>query len=88
MFLGPRIPFHSVGGTLVQSSRHLMLIDGDKKALLKCKIQQRIKSIICTWTQFEKQEEDRKYQVALMAPRSLLNCTEINVNLYTLYNDN
>ena len=65
-----------------------MLIDGDKKAVLKCRIEQRIKNIFCTWREGEKQEEDRKYQVALMAPRSLLNCTEINVNLYTLYNDN
>ena len=75
MFLGPRIPFQSVGGTLVQLSKNLMLIDGDKKAILKCRIQQRIKNIFCTWIEFEKEEKDRKYQVALMAPRSILNCT-------------
>ena len=79
MFLGPRIPFQSVGGTLVQLSKNLMLIDGDKKAILKCRIQQRIKNIFCTWIEFEKQEEDRKYQVALMAPRSILNCTANNL---------
>ena len=56
-----------------------MLIDGDKKALLKCRIQERIKNIFCTWREGEKQEEDRKYQVALMAPRFFLNCTANNV---------
>ena len=55
-----------------------MLIDGDKKAILKCRIQQRIKNIFCTWIEFEKEEKDRKYQVALMAPRSILNCTANN----------
>ena len=80
MFLGPRIPFQSVGGTLVQLSKNLMLIDGDKKAILKCRIQQKIKNIFCTWIEFEKEEKDRKYQVALMAPRSILNCTANNLN--------
>ena len=79
MFLGPRIPFQSVGGTLVQLSKNLMLIDGDKKAILKCRIQQKIKNIFCTWIEFEKEEKDRKYQVALMAPRSILNCTANNL---------
>jgi hypothetical protein len=79
LFLGPRIPFQVVGGTLVQLSKNLMLIDGDKKAVLKCRIQERIKNIFCTWREGEKQEEDRKYQVALMVPRSLLNCTANNV---------
>ena len=78
MFLGPRIPFQSVGGTLVQLSRSLLLIGGDKKALLRCRILQGIKNIFCTWIEFEKEEEDRKYQVALMAPRSILNCTANN----------
>ena len=56
-----------------------MLIDGDKKALLKCRIQQGIKNIFCIWIEDEKQEVDRKYQVALTAPISILNCTANNV---------
>ena len=56
-----------------------MLIDGDKKALLKCRIQQGIKNIFCIWIEDEKQEEDRKYKVALTAPISILNCTANNV---------
>ena len=56
-----------------------MLIDGDKKALLKCRIQQGIKNIFCIWIEDEKEEEDRKYQVALTAPISILNCTANNV---------
>ena len=79
MILGPNIPFQSVGGTLVQLRKNLMLIDGDKKAFLICIIEQRFKITFCTWREGEKQEEDRKYQVALMAPRFFLNCTANNV---------
>ena len=73
------MPFQSVGGTLVQLSRKLFLIDGDKRALLRCIIQQENKNVLCTWLEYQKQKEDRKYQVALIAPRSILNCTANNV---------
>ena len=71
-FLGPRVPFNSVGGALISQNKKLMLINGHMKIDLKCR------GNACFWTPGYNLKHSRYYPVAMVVPKSITNCTSLS----------
>ena len=71
-FLGPWVPFNSVGGALISQNKKLMLINGHIKVDLKCR------GNACFWTPGYILKHSRYYPVAMVVPKSITNCTSLS----------